>query len=123
MVSKSVEDRVLTLLRNAIRGLLYPSETDAPFEPFVWEAAENSAASVTRFAKEAARNPCRSLSLDEFLNVLNQEKPFQVLRATLENALEGIVVYRYGSVEPTYYLVGKDSSGRLAGLKTSAVET
>ena len=41
-------DKLLAALRSAAKGLLFPSETDAPFEPFVWEVAANSTASVRR---------------------------------------------------------------------------
>ena len=71
-----MKDRIISVLKEATQGLLFPSETDAPFEPFVWEAAENSAASVIRFSGEGPEISCSTQTLQEFFNVLNQEKPF-----------------------------------------------
>lgn len=116
-------DPTLARLAEASQGLLFPSETDAPFEAFVWEAADNSAASVRRFSGEADRFPCRTLTLGSFLQDLVEEPPFLALKESLERTLAGIQVYRFGDLDPTYYVVGTDGSGRLAGLKTHAVET
>src|SRR5262249_13962465 len=116
-------DQVIAALKKSTRGLLYPSETDAPFEPFVWGPGENSMASVRRLARLPASEKGRRVSLDRFFGDLLGVDEFRELHTTLTNTLEGIKVYRFGSVNPDYYLVGKDRTGRLAGLKTSAVET
>ena len=116
-------DPILETLSEAVQGLLYPSETDAPFEAFLWETAENSAVSVARFSGIAAHEPWRALSLLEFLQDLDKEKEFHKLRTTLEKTLAAITVYRFGTLDPVYYIVGKDRAGRLAGLRTRAVET
>jgi hypothetical protein len=34
------KNSVIQTLKKASEGLLFPSETDAPFEPFVWEGEE-----------------------------------------------------------------------------------
>jgi len=116
-------DDTFAVLTRAVQGLLYPSETDAPFEPFVWEAGANTMASVRRLSDEAAAEPCRTETLDDFLGDLAEEKEFAQLAALLKKTLTGIKVYRFGTVSPTYYVVGADAGGRLAGLKTHAVET
>jgi hypothetical protein len=116
-------DDTLAVLTKAAQGLLYPSETDAPFEPFVWESGPNTVASMQRLSGQAADDPCRTVSLEDFLGDLAEEKEFAELQAVLQKTLTGIKVYRCGTVSPTYYVVGADASGRLAGLKTHAVET
>ena len=63
------------------------------------------------------------MSLQEFLADLNEEPEFQALRTALEKLLSAITVYRFGTTKPVYYIVGTDLEGRLAGLKTTAVET
>src|SRR5262249_33593031 len=111
-------DQVLAALKKATRGLLYPSETDAPFELFVWGPGENSMASVRRLARIPSGERGRRVSLDRFFGDLLEEEEFRQLHTTLTTTLEGMKVYRFGSVNPDYYLVGKDRTGRLAGLKT-----
>jgi hypothetical protein len=63
------------------------------------------------------------MKLEDFLSYLVEEEPFAHLKDTLEGVLSGIQVYRFGGSDATYYIVGKDASGRLIGLKTEAVET
>jgi hypothetical protein len=116
-------DQVLTALQKATRGLLYPSETDAPIEPFVWEAAKNTAATVRRLAGQPAGAKPKALSLDDFFVDLTEEEPFARLRQTLEDNLKDVRVYRFGTTDATYYVVGTDADGRLAGVKTEATET
>lgn len=118
-----MDSETLAVLREAADGLLFPSETDAPFEVFYWEVAENSAASILRFAPRMAGEPMRTLSLSDFLQDLDEEKEFHALREALEKTLIAIIVYRFGTVHPTYFIVGNDADGNLAGLKTKAVET
>jgi hypothetical protein len=116
-------DTIIEALQQATRDLLYPSETDAPFEICIWDAAENSAASVRRLADRPAREKCRTVTLETFLSDLVEEKEFLNLKTTLERLLTGIQVYRFGGADATYYIVGADPAGRLVALKTSAVET
>ncbi len=116
-------DKILSVLQKATRALLYPSETDAPFEVLTWGVAENSAASVRRLAGRPTREKCSIISLADFLADLIEEKEFLNLNSVLESTLKGIQVYRFGGSEVTYYVVGADSSDRLVALKTTAVET
>ena len=116
-------DKVLTALQNATKDLLYPSETDATFEIFIWGVAENSAASVYRLAQRKAAEKCQVVDMATFLDGLVEEEPFLNLKTVLEKTLTGIQIYRFGGSDATYYLVGTDPSGRLVALKTLAVET
>jgi hypothetical protein len=116
-------DQVAAALQQATRDLLYPSETDAPFEILVWDAAENSAASVRRCAGRSVNEKCRVVTLGDFLSDLTEEDAFRKLKGALEAALTQIHVYRFGESDATYYIVGTDPSGRLVAVKTSAVET
>src|SRR4051812_28615098 len=99
-------DQVLAGLTKAAKGILFPSETDAPFEPFVWEAAANTAASVRRLAGLPASAKCTKLSLDEFFADLLEQKEFAELRAAIDKLLTDVTVYRFGSIRVTYYVVG-----------------
>ena len=116
-------DKVLAALQKATQDLLYPSETDAPFEIFVWGEAENSAASVRRLANRKPGEKCRVVPLETFFSDLVDEEAFAHLNATLQKLLSGIQVYRFGGSDGTYFIVGADADDRLIGLKTVAVET
>lgn len=116
-------DPLLATLGKAVGGLLFPSETDAPFEAFAWEAAENSIPAVRRLAGRGAKEPCRSMTLPEFLRDLVDQPEYQELRRVLEATLADIRVYRFSEIDVTYYIVGTDARGRLAGLCTKSVET
>src|SRR5436305_1694532 len=110
-------DKVLAALTRATAGVLFPSETDAPFEPFVWGEAKNTAAAVRRLASLPRSARCQQVTLDDFFGELLEESAFQALRAVLEATLSDVKVYRCGSIKVTYFVVGTDGEGRLAGLK------
>ena len=51
-------------------------------------------------------------------------KPFQNLQRVIQRQLSGVKVFRVGDeAEKDIYIVGKTRDGKLAGLKTSVVET
>lgn len=116
-------DDVLATLTAVTVGVLYPSETDAPMEPFVWPAGLNTVRELRYHAHVAAKVTVRAVSLQQFLGELVEEPAFALLAQTLRSTLQGIRVYRCGRLEVTYYVVGTDAAGRLAGIKTRAVET
>ena len=116
-------DRVLTQLQRAAKGLLYPSEYDAPLEPFVWEHAENTLAAVRRLSGQSAQQRCRTIAADAFFGALAEVEGFSELYETLKKILTDLKVYKCGAANITVYVVGHDAHGRLAGWKTQAVET
>jgi hypothetical protein len=52
-----------------------------------------------------------------------QAGQYRKLRRALESALEGVRVFRAGSVKVDVYVIGKTRSGDWAGLHTTSVET
>ena len=102
---------------------MHSSETDAPFEAFVWRAEENTPAVVRRLAKLPTTAECQQQSLSDFFGELEDEKEFKSLRQVIDETLSDVKVYRCGSIRLSYFLVGMAADGRLAGLKTTAVET
>jgi len=111
-----------TALAKAADGLLFPSETDAPFEFFTWQDEPNSAETV-RANSSGAELTCQEMSLSEFLGDLVEEEPFRHLMTVIEKNLNGVKVYKCGNIHVAYFIVGRDSDGRLSGLKTIGVET
>jgi hypothetical protein len=116
-------DPLLTTLKKATAGLLYPSEYDAPLEPFVWEAADNTLTEVRRLSGHPPEERCQILSANAFFGELAEEEGFPALYETLKEILTDLKVYRCGAANLTLYVVGRDEHGRLAGFKTRAVET
>src|ERR1041384_2311636 len=114
-------DPLLTTLRQATQDLLYPSEYDAPLEPFVWEPADNTLAEVRRLAGQPAKSRYQTLAADDFFADLAEGGGFAALYETLKATLTDLKVYRCGEANITVYVVGRDAHGRLAGFKTQAV--
>jgi Nuclease A inhibitor-like protein len=116
-------DTLLTTLKQATTGLLYPSEYDAPLEPFVWEQADNTPTEVCRLSEQPLTNRCQTVSANVFFGELSEVEGFSDVYETLQGVLTDIRVYRFGEANMTVYVVGRDARGRLAGFKTLAVET
>ena len=115
-------DTLLTTLIQATEGLLYPSDYDAPLEPFVWEDAENTLAEIRRRSRQPAQARCRTIAAEHFFDDLAEVAGFAALYETLKATLTDLRVYLCGEVNITVYVVGRDAHGRLAGFKTDAVE-
>ena len=120
-------DDVLHALAGASAGLMYPSESDAPFQPFGWPAVsanEPARGAVARHAKRGAR--MEEVSIDDFfveLEGADDAERFKALRQTLESSLIGPKVIRAGEREIDVYLIGRTRAGDWAGLHTTSVET
>ena len=121
-------------LKKATRGLLYPSESDAPFQTIQWKGSEGplTKQTVLKLGKHPASARVEQVSLDDFFEELTGEDSgadpedaakFQALRQVIEGQLSGVKVFRVGETKVTIYIVGKTRDGDLAGLKTTSVET
>lgn len=121
------KDPVVDALKKASQGLLFPSETDAPLEPFAWPGgAALTPERVVQLGGAKAGTAVEQTTLADLLVTVPQEErgKFDALRKVLESQLAGIAVYRVGDeAEKTVYIVGKTKDGRWAGLKTTVVET
>ncbi len=121
------KDSVLDALKKASKGLLFPSETDAPLEPFAWpDGAALTPERVLQLSGTRAGTAVEQTTLaDLFVTVPKEDRAkFDALRKTLESQLSGITVYRVGDEpEKDVYIVGRTKDGQLAGLKTTVVET
>lgn len=132
----SPQPAVVETLRQAVAGLLFPSETDAPFEPFFWPgdaAAPPDPADVARLSG-ASDAPVKKVKLETFFRPAtkaetwhnDEEKAlvarFEELVRTLKTTLKDPVVFRVGKTQSDAYIVGMVEGG-YAGLKTQVVET
>jgi hypothetical protein len=115
-------------LAKASKGLLFPSETDAPLEPFLWEDAGDKLTKdkVRQLAGAPKGVGVEETTLDDLLSTVPEEdRPqFDKLAAPIKQQLSGVKVYKVGDEpEKQVYVVGKTSDGKWAGLKTAVVET
>jgi hypothetical protein len=117
----------LDSLRRASAGLEYPSESDTPFDVFVWKGNGRRVEEVV--AEHAGKGrTIEETPLDRFFAQLKDSEDadrFELLRRALESQLSGVRVFRAsdGSAKIDVYLVGKTRGGDWAGLHTVSVET
>lgn len=126
---------LLQSLEDATRGLLYPSESDFPIEPFDFGEAEPSAEALLTLRKLGPDTHVDDPTLDAFFEGLTQvfeeasdddqatAKRFQTLRSLLEDNLEDLRIYRLGNVDMELFVLGRHASGRWMGVRTNVVET
>jgi hypothetical protein len=121
------KDAVLDALSAASKGLMFPSESEAPLEPFAWAGTDKlSKAQVVKLAGAEAGTAVEQGTLADLLRTVPKEDQpqFQALQKVLAELLSGVQVYKVGDeAEKEVYIVGKASDGRWAGLKTTVVET
>jgi hypothetical protein len=111
-------------LRQAVAGLLYPSESDEPFEVFRWDGKGTAREQVA--ARAGKGKAIVEQTVDEFFKALEGSDDAQRhrnLRETLEGNLKDLKVFRAGEVRVDVYIVGKTRSEALAGVHTVSVET
>jgi hypothetical protein len=127
----------LAALRQAVEGLTYQSETDAPWKAFSWPGAagDPTGEGVRRRGRQRADAPVEEQSLDDFFAPLTREQDWygdeervqaQKYRALLDvvrRTLRGAKVFRVGRRRKRVYVVGVAPEGGWAGLTTTAVET
>ena len=120
-------DDLLSSLRAAAEGLYYPSESDAPFEPFRWPAAAGWTARAAVAAHEDEGARIEEVSADASFGPLESGEDadrYRQLRRTLERAVRDLTVIRAGEVRVAIYLIGRTRRGDgWVGLRTTSIET
>ena len=117
-------DDVLGELTRAADGLLYPSDTDAPFEVHAWPAGPADAqAALLANAPPPPGAKIQEVLPEEFFGELTDDPRFQTLRHTLQTSLTGLHILRVGQVNIAIYLLGQLPDGRWAAIKTVSVES
>lgn len=129
-------ESIATKLKQASEGLLFLSETDAPFEIIHWQAqGELTPAQVLQLTNHPPDAPVELRTVDEFFAIATQEedwhdqderetaKRFQNLVSILKQNLSELQVYRVGDRSIDAYIVGVTDGGDWAGLATKLVET
>ncbi|WP_392476847.1 nuclease A inhibitor family protein [Nostoc sp. C110] len=127
---------ILDQLRTAANGLLMMSESEYPFEVFLWEdAAPVTPQKVIQQTNHPQDTPIKIVGIDDFFQVATTEedwheeeekatvKRFQSLVQTLKENLSNLQVYRLSSKEIDVYVIGQTPSADSIGLSTKVVET
>jgi hypothetical protein len=129
MTAKEITDRLTQLSE----GLLFPSESEYPLEPFTWKSAILNRKTILTQSGKPTKTRIEEIALEDFFaNVITDQDWFedadreiaqrfrdlQTAIATLEN----VQVFRLGKVKVDVYIVGAIGQD-LVGLKTKVIET
>ena len=120
------KDPTLDALKQASKGLLFPSENEAPLEPFAWKDGALTHERLLELAEAEEGTAVEETDLATLLRTIPPEDKakFDRVAKVLQEQLSGLKVYKVGDeAEREVYIVGKTKDGRWAGLKTSVVET
>ncbi|OYD94570.1 nuclease [Nostoc sp. 'Peltigera membranacea cyanobiont' 210A] len=125
-------------LKQASDGLLMISESEYPFEAFLWsnQAQEPmTAQKLLQLTGHPQETSVEEVELDYFFRNCAQEKEwhdeiqqqnvlkFKSLVKTLRDRLTNIKVYRIGTISIDVYIVGQTPDKDLGGISTKVVET
>ncbi|RCJ26586.1 nuclease [Nostoc sp. ATCC 43529] len=130
-------NEITKILKQSSADLLMMSESDYAFEVVFWTGPVDSLTTkkLLQLTNHPQDSQVEEVDLDYFFRNCAYEKEwhdeqqkqnvkkFQTLVQTLKNNLNAIKVYRIGTINIDVYIVGKTSSGDLAGLSTKVVET
>jgi predicted nucleic acid-binding Zn-ribbon protein len=129
-------DSIADQFQQASKGLLFLSESDAPFEVIHWPAqGELTPPKLLQLTGHPPDAPVELRTVDEFFAIATAEedwhdqderetaKRFQNLVSIVKQNLSQLQVYRVGSIDIDAYIVGVTDGGEWAGLSTKVVET
>lgn len=114
----------LETLEEATAGLMYPSESEAPFDVFRWNASGPDL--LKDVQAHAKKGLIQEQLVDDFFEQLRDSddaQRFAELRRAMESVVTGLKVYRSGRIEVDVFIIGKSHSGDWIGLHTVSVET
>jgi Nuclease A inhibitor-like protein len=123
-------------LSEALTGLIYISETDAPIEPFEGgPAAAATAENLLPRIGASGDSQVEERGFEEIFARLTRvyegadeehiarAARFTALKGLLEQNLSDLKVFKVGRINVDIYIVGLDGEGNLTGVKTKSVET
>lgn len=127
---------VVRELEEAVKGLLFLSESDYPLEVLYWTKRKTppTAVAVAELTGHAGE-PVQEVPLAQFFRGATAVQPgasaadvetaarYQRLVALLRRKLTNIRVFRFGTIQIHSYVVGVTSGGAWAGVATIQIET
>ena len=129
---------IFELLHEAIKGLVWMSESDYPFAVLNWEFGEKVSLDnqvVLQTTKHALDTPIKVIEFDDFFQGVITPKGwhdaeesemvnrYQELVRIMKQYLSDLKVYKVGEVEIDVYIIGRTNTGYYAGLATVSIET
>lgn len=112
------------LLKNATKDLLYPSESDAPFQvlecPTAFDPSDEVA--IRNFLGYDGDAELQRQTIDSFFEELPLDD-FKIMREVLTRTLTNLTVVRIGQVQVDVVLFGRDIDGRWWAIKSVSIET
>ncbi|MEH2155649.1 nuclease A inhibitor family protein [Nostoc sp.] len=132
-----MSNEITEKLKQSSADLLMMSESDYPFEVFLWTDQANALTTqkLLQLTDHPQDSSVEEVALDYLFRncAFEQEwhdeqqkqnvKKFQTFVQTLKDNLNEIKVYRIGTIDIDVYIIGKTPSGDIAGLSTKVVET
>lgn len=132
------DPELVNALEDAIAGLQWMSESDYPFTVVYWQTQEQDKFTPERLL-QLTGHPSDAIvetdDLDSFFALATQAqdwhdpetaanvKRYQALVSFLKQHLHALLVCRIGDIDLDLYIIGKTSTGALAGLATKTIET
>jgi hypothetical protein len=116
----------LQKLKKAIDGLTYPSESDEPFEIFIWDSSGTAHDQVAAHAGHGRK--IEEVPWVSFFSQLDDSEDaprYRELKRVIESVLSNPQAFRAGAgeVHVDVFMIGKARTGEWAGLHTVSVET
>ena len=131
-----MKDSAMTKLRKAVKGVVFTSEKDAPFEVFGWERDGDLTAAVVReLGGHGLKEKVTEISFDEFFGAMTKDQDwfgaeekamaarYRELVKVLREELTDPKVFRVGATNLVYYIVGRSKAGNWVGVRTEGVAT
>jgi hypothetical protein len=137
-IRSDCQSHLTGILKRAIRGLIYRSEADYPFEVISWpreEVKELDSKTLLRYEKYPPGTRVKMLDFDFFFEVpttpeewhdaeeRKQVSRYQQLVKLLKDNLSDLRVFKVGEVQVDIYVGGRSETGDWVGLYTNSVET
>src|SRR5262249_16775664 len=115
-------------------GLLFMSETDAPLTYYELDSERSrqwppsTGGQFLQLIGEDSEGPVEKLAPEKFFKDLrpgNEDRGDQVaaLQKAMTEELRNLEGFRVGEIQIKIFVLGKDSSGKVVGLRTLSVET
>jgi Nuclease A inhibitor-like protein len=138
--NNSNNELILNALKEASKDLLFMSESEHPFEEFIWQAEDKEQKEITaelilQKTNHSPNTPLQFTDIDSFFAIATTEqdwhssedketvKKYQNLVKIIKNNLTDVKVARTGEVEIDVYIIGKTPNQDFAGLSTKVIET
>lgn len=130
----SKTDELVIKLKALIRGLWFPSETEAPWTLPTWTLHSLEVSEIRRVLRRAAGIAIHEITLDELIKQVAQRcqgygdegkaiaQQHRALAKYLKDHCDSVRVFRVGNVTIDVLVVGEIPEGRVL-LQTQSVET